>query len=164
MIKRILNAVLVLWVTMTITFLLMHAVPGGPFARAKNLPPAVMQNIEERYKLNDPLLKQYTDYIDHVLQGDMGPSFKYPGRSVNDIIREGLPVSFQLGADSLVIAVLLGFPAGLYAALKRGRWQDKVINFGTTLGIAIPSFVAAALLIEVFALKLGLLPPAMWNG
>ena len=164
MIKRILNAVLVLWVTMTITFLLMHAIPGGPFTTNRRLPPTVMKNIEERYKLNDPLLKQYTDYVDHVMQGDLGPSFKYPGRTVNDIIREGFPVSFQLGAESLVLSVLMGIPAGLYAALKRNRWQDRIINFCTALGIAVPSFVAAALLIEIFALKLGLFPPAMWEG
>ena len=163
-VKRILNALVVLWVVITITFLLMHAIPGGPFTTEKNLPPAVMRNIEERYKLNDPLPKQYADYLLNITHGDLGPSFKYQGRTVNDIIKESFPVSFHLGMDSIILAIFIGIPAGVFAALKRNRWQDRVINFCTTLGVAVPSFVMAALFIEVFALKLGILPSAMWNG
>ena len=100
----------------------------------------------------------------NVLHGDMGPSFKYPGRSVNDIIREGFPVFLQLGLESLALALLLGIPAGLAAALKRNQWQDRVINCFATLGMAVPSFVVAALLIDVFALRLGILPAAMWSS
>ena len=143
---------------------LMHAIPGGPFTTARKLPPAVLQNIEVRYKLNDPLLTQYKDYAVNVLHGDMGPSFKYPGRSVNDIIREGFPVSLQLGLESLALALIFGIPAGLAAALKRNQWQDRVINCFATLGMAVPSFVVAALLIDVFALRLGILPAAMWSS
>lgn len=163
-VKRIGNAVIVLWVVITLTFCLMHAIPGGPFTTEKNLPPQVMANIEARYKLNDPLYKQYTDYLVNMVNGDLGPSFKYQGRSVNDIIAESFPVSFHLGMNSIILAVIIGIPAGVYAALKRGKWQDRVINFCTTLGVAVPSFVLAALFIEVFALKLGLLPAAMWSG
>ncbi len=163
-IKRLCNAVVVLWVVITITFGLMHAIPGGPFTTEKNLPPQVMANIEARYKLNDPLYKQYTDYLVNITHGDLGPSFKYQGRTVNDIIKESFPVSFRLGMDSIFLAILIGIPAGVFAALKRGKWQDRVINFFTTLGVAVPSFVLAALFIEVFALKLGLLPAAMWGG
>ncbi len=163
-VKRILNALVVLWVVITITFLLMHAIPGGPFTTEKNLPPAVMKNIEERYKLNDPLSKQYTDYLVNITHGDLGPSFKYQGRTVNDIIKESFPVSFHLGVNSILLSILIGIPAGVFAALKRNRWQDRVINFCTTMGVAVPSFVLAALFIEVFALKLGLLPAAMWGG
>lgn len=100
----------------------------------------------------------------NVLHGDMGPSFKYPGRSVNDIIREGFPVSLQLGLESLALALIFGIPAGLAAALKRNQWQDRVINCFATLGMAVPSFVVAALLIDVFALRLGILPAAMWSS
>ncbi|MCH3959408.1 MAG: ABC transporter permease [Selenomonas sp.] len=163
-IKRILNAGVVLLVVITLTFCLMHAIPGGPFTTEKNLPPQVMANIEARYKLNDPLPKQYADYLVNMAHGDLGPSFKYQGRSVNDIIKESFPVSFHLGLDSIFLAILIGIPAGVFAALKRNKWQDRVINFCTTLGVAVPSFVLAALFIEVFALKLGLLPAAMWNG
>ena len=94
-IKRIFNAVIVLWVVTTITFFLMHAIPGGPFTVEKSLPPIVQQSIEERYKLNDPLYKQYSDYLTNLIQGDLGPSFKYPGRSVNDIIKDGFLYHFN---------------------------------------------------------------------
>ena len=146
-IKRIFNAVLVLWVVITITFGLMHAIPGGPFTVEKSLPPVVLKSIEERYKLNDPLYKQYGDYLTNLVQGDLGPSFKYPGRSVNDIIKDGFPVSFQLGMEAVLIAVIIGIPAGVLAAVKQGKWQDHAVNFCTTLGVAVPSFVVAALLI-----------------
>ena len=164
MIKRVLNALAVLWVVITLTFFLMHAIPGGPFTAEKSLPPVVLHSIEERYKLNDPLYKQYGDYLTNLLQGDLGPSFKYPGRSVNDIIKDGFPVSFELGMEAIIFAVIVGIPAGVLAAVKRGRWQDSMVNFCTTLGVAVPSFVAAALLIYVLSTKLHLLPAAMWNG
>lgn len=163
-IKRVFNAVLVLWVVITITFGLMHAIPGGPFTVEKSLPPVVLKSIEERYKLNDPLYKQYGDYLANLVQGDLGPSFKYPGRSVNDIIKDGFPVSFQLGMEAVLIAVIIGIPAGILAAVKQGKWQDHVVNFCTTLGVAVPSFVVAALLIYVLSTKLHLLPSAMWEG
>ena len=163
-IKRIFNAVIVLWVVTTITFFLMHAIPGGPFTIEKSLPPIVQQSIEERYKLNDPLYKQYSDYLTNLIQGDLGPSFKYPGRSVNDIIKDGFPVSFQLGMEAVLIAIIIGIPAGIIAAINQGKWQDHAVNFFTTLGVAVPSFVVAALLIYVLSTKLHLLPSAMWEG
>lgn len=163
-IRRVFNAVLVLWVVITITFGLMHAIPGGPFTVEKSLPLVVLKSIEERYKLNDPLYKQYGDYLANLVQGDLGPSFKYPGRSVNDIIKDGFPVSFQLGMEAVLIAVIIGIPAGILAAVKQGKWQDHVVNFCTTLGVAVPSFVVAALLIYVLSTKLHLLPSAMWEG
>lgn len=163
-IKRIFNAVIVLWVVTTITFFLMHAIPGGPFTVEKSLPPIVQQSIEKRYKLNDPLYKQYSDYLINLIQGDLGPSFKYPGRTVNDIIADGFPVSFQLGMEAVLIAIIIGIPAGIIAAVNQGKWQDHAVNFCTTLGVAVPSFVVAALLIYVLSTKLHLLPSAMWEG
>lgn len=163
-IKRIFNAVIVLWIVITITFFLMHAIPGGPFTAEKSLPPYVLHSIEERYKLNDPLYKQYSDYLSNLIQGDLGPSFKYPGRSVNDIIKDGFPVSFKLGIESVFIAMFIGIPAGILSAVKKGKWQDKLINFFTTLGVAVPSFVVSALLIYILSTKLHILPAAMWNG
>jgi oligopeptide transport system permease protein len=148
---------------MTVTFFLMHAIPGGPFTAEKNLPPAVKANIEARYKLNDPLSTQYIDYVGNILHGDLGPSFKYVGRSVNDIIGESFPVSFELGMEAIVVSLCFGVPAGVLAAFRRNRWQDRTVNFLTTLGIAVPGFVLAALLVDVFAMKLGWLPAAMWN-
>lgn len=163
-IKRIFNVFIVLWIVITITFFLMHAIPGGPFTAEKSLPPYVLHSIEERYKLNDPLYKQYGDYLCNLLQGDLGPSFKYPGRSVNDIIKDGFPVSFKLGIEAILIAIIIGIPAGILAGVKKDKWQDRAVNFFTTLGVAVPSFVVAALLIYVLSTKLHLLPAAMWNG
>lgn len=163
-IKRIFNAFIVLWIVITITFFLMHAIPGGPFTAEKSLPPYVLHSIEERYKLNDPLYKQYGDYLCNLVQGDLGPSFKYPGRSVNDIIKDGFPVSFKLGIEAILIAIIIGIPAGILAGVKKDKWQDGAVNFFTTLGVAVPSFVVAALLIYVLSTKLHLLPAAMWNG
>ena len=164
LIKRIGNSIIVLWVVMTVTFLLMHAIPGGPFTAEKSLPPAVKANIEARYKLNDPLLTQYKDYLANVIRGDLGPSFKYVGRSVNDIIAESFPVSLELGVESIFLALLVGVPAGVLAAYRRSRWPDRAVNLLTTLGVAVPSFVMSALLVELFAMKLGWLPAAMWNS
>ena len=164
LIKRIGNSIIVLWVVMTVTFLLMHAIPGGPFTAEKSLPPAVKANIEARYKLNDPLLTQYKDYLANVIRGDLGPSFKYVGRSVNDIIAESFPVSLELGVESIFLALLVGVPAGVLAAYRRSRWPDRAVNLLTTLGVAVPSFVLSALLVELFAMKLGWLPAAMWNS
>lgn len=163
-IKRIFNAFIVLWIVISITFFLMHAIPGGPFTAEKSLPPYVLHSIEERYKLNDPLYKQYGDYLCNLVQGDLGPSFKYPGRSVNDIIKDGFPVSFKLGIEAILIAIIIGIPAGILAGVKKDKWQDRAVNFFTTLGVAVPSFVVAALLIYVLSTKLHLLPAAMWNG
>ena len=142
----------------------MHAIPGGPFTAEKSLPPYVLHSIEKRYKLNDPLYKQYGDYLCNLVQGDLGPSFKYPGRSVNDIIKDGFPVSFKLGIEAILIAIIIGIPAGILAGVKKDKWQDRAVNFFTTLGVAVPSFVVAALLIYVLSTKLHLLPAAMWNG
>lgn len=163
-IKRIFNAFIVLWIVITITFFLMRAIPGGPFTAEKSLPSYVLHSIEERYKLNDPLYKQYGDYLCNLVQGDLGPSFKYPGRSVNDIIKDGFPVSFKLGIEAILIAIIIGIPAGILAGVKKDKWQDRAVNFFTTLGVAVPSFVVAALLIYVLSTKLHLLPAAMWNG
>lgn len=142
----------------------MHAIPGGPFTAEKSLPPYVLHSIEERYKLNDPIYVQYGDYLTNLVQGDLGPSFKYPGRSVNDIIKDGFPVSFKLGMEAILLAIIIGIPSGVIAATHKDKWQDKFVNFFTTLGVAVPSFVVAALLIYILSTKLHLLPAAMWNG
>lgn len=162
--SRLVSMALVLFVITTATFLLMHAVPGGPFTAEKNLPESVLKNINERYHLNDPLWKQYTDYLGNVVRGDFGPSFKYEARTVNDIIAESFPVSAELGFIAVSIAVSLGVPAGVIAALRQNRWPDYLAMFGATIGISVPSFILATLFIYLFALKLELLPAAMWDG
>ncbi len=161
---RFLSMLVVLLIITTATFVLMHAVPGGPFTAEKNLPESVMKNINERYHLNDPLWKQYTDYLANVVRGDLGPSFKYESRTVNDIIAESFPVSATLGTMAVLLAILLGIPAGIIAALRQNRWPDYLAMFGATIGISVPNFILATLFIYVFALKLELFPVAMWDG
>ncbi len=162
--QRIISSFMVLFVIITITFLLMHTIPGGPFSREKKIPVAVLRNIEEHYRLNDPLGKQYVDYLGRLAHFDLGPSFKYEGRRVNDIIRESFPVSLELGLVSIGIAVLVGIPAGVVAALRQNQWQDYVTMIFATIGVSVPSFVLATLLIYLFAVKLSLLPAAMWGS
>ncbi|HAI85905.1 MAG TPA: peptide ABC transporter permease, partial [Firmicutes bacterium] len=121
----------------------MHTIPGGPFKKEKALPPAIQRNIEERYKLNDPLWKQYADYLKNLLRGDLGPSFKYLGRSVNDIIRDGFPVSAALGAWAILFALVVGVPAGIISALNQNKWQDNAVMAIAIIGVSVPNFVIA---------------------
>ena len=161
---RFLSMLLVLWVIVTATFVLMHAIPGGPFTAEKALPEAVLKNIEARYHLNDPLPKQYMDYLGNLLQGDLGPSFKYESRTVNEIIAESFPVSAELGLVAVSISVLIGIPAGMAGALYHNRWPDHLVMLLATFGISVPSFILATVLIYIFALWLNLLPAAMWGS
>ncbi|MDT8900503.1 ABC transporter permease [Anaeroselena agilis] len=163
-VSRFLSMLLVLFIITTATFVLMHAIPGGPFTAEKNLPEAVLKNLNERYHLNDPLFKQYTDYLANVARGDLGPSFKYEARTVNDIIAESFPVSAELGLAAVFIAVAGGLPMGIIAALRQNRWPDYLCMFAATIGISVPGFILATLFIYVFALKLELFPAAMWGG
>ncbi len=162
--RRIGAGVLVLWIVTTLTFFLMHAIPGGPFTADKELPEAVMKNINARYHLNDPLFKQYTDYLAHLVRGDLGPSFRYTTENVNQIISRSFPVSATIGALALVLAVVLGIPAGIMAALRQNRWQDNAAMGLTTLLISVPSFIVATLLMYIFAYKLRWLPAALWGS
>ena len=162
--NRFFSMLTVLLVITTVTFILMHSIPGGPFTDERKLPPAVMKNIEERYHLNDPLWVRYTDYLKNLLKGDLGPSFKYESRTVNDIIADSFPVSVELGALSVAIAAAVGIPVGVVSALHQNKWPDYLAMFLGTIGTSVPSFILATLLIYVFALKLQLLPAAMWDG
>jgi oligopeptide transport system permease protein len=162
--RRFVSMLIVLFIITTATFVLMHSVPGGPFTAEKNLPESVLKNINERYHLNDPLWKQYVDYLGNVVKGDLGPSFKYESRTVNDIIAESFPVSAALGTMAVLVALIIGIPAGITAALRQNRWPDYLAMFGATIGISVPNFILATLFIYIFALKLELFPAAMWDG
>ena len=139
--RRIGSALVILWVIISITFVLMHAIPGGPFTSEKKLPPQVKASIEAKYHLDDPLWKQYADYIGGVVTGDLGPSYKYEGRSVNDIIGESFPVSAQLGLLALCVAVVGGITAGAISAMRPNGIIDYAITFVSTLGISVPTFI-----------------------
>lgn len=162
--KRLLQGVPVLLVVATVTFLLMHAVPGGPFDRDKKLPPEIMANIEAKYHLDKPVWQQYLLYLGQVVRGDLGPSYKYIGRDVSDIIRDTFPVSLTLGLCAVLVTLVLGIPAGVLSAARQNSIWDRTCIFIATLGISLPSFVLGALLILIFSHQLHLLPPALWEG
>ena len=164
LLRRLGGSILVIWVIITITFMLMHAIPGGPFTGEKKLPPQVLASIEEKYHLNDPLWKQYGDYMVSIGHFDLGPSFKYEGRSVNEIISESFPVSAQLGLVALVVALIGGIGAGAVSAIKPNSWVDYAITIGSTLGISVPIFIIGALLVYWLGFVWTIFPVALWKG
>ncbi len=161
--KRILWAIPVLWIVATITFAMMHLVPGGPFDREKKLPPEIKANIEAKFHLDKPLPVQYALYLKGLLRGDLGPSYKYLGRTVNDVIADTLPVSMQLGFLALLVGLVVGLSAGVASAVWARTALDKTSMFLATAGISIPNFVLGALLIQLFSHQFKLLPPALWE-
>lgn len=161
--RRLVTMFLALLFITTFTFFGMKIIPGGPFSKEKQLPPSVMKNIEAKYGFNDPLTKQYMDYMKNVAKGDLGPSFKYPNRTVNNIIKEAFPVSATLGTISVLLALSLGLLLGILAALKQNQWQDYVAVIIATIGFSVPSFVLAAFLQYTISYKLGWVVPAMWG-
>ena len=165
--KRIGLAILTIWVVITITFFVMHAVPGGPFVGEKATPPAVQAAMEAKYGLDKPVLEQYFTYLgDIVLRFDFGPSLKQRGRQVIDIIADGMKVSAKLGLIAAFGALVVGIVLGAVAALRRNKVIDKVIMVITTAFVSMPSFIAGALLLTIFAVSLHLLPAngAQKNG
>lgn len=164
MLRRILWAVPVLWLVATLTFVIMHIVPGGPFDKEKKLPPEIKANIEAKYHLNEPLSRQYLLYVQGLLHGDLGPSYKYLGRSVNDIIGDSLPVSMRLGLLALGVALAMGLSAGIFSSFFRNSILDRLSMFAATAGIATPNFVLGVFLIFIFSYHFKLFPPALWEG
>ena len=162
--KRILHGLAVLWVVVTLTFALLRILPGGPFDQERRLPPEVMANIEAKYHLDESLPAQYGRYIKGIALGDLGPSYKYTDRNVGDIILDTLPASVVLGLLALVLALALSLPLGVTAAAFHDRWIDRFCTFVATLGISLPNFVLGAILIWVFALKLGWFQAARWGA
>lgn len=165
--KRIGLAILTIWVVITITFFVMHAVPGGPFVGEKATTPAVQAAMEAKYGLDKPVLEQYFTYLDDiVLRFDFGPSLKQRGRQVIDIIADGMKVSAKLGLIAAFGALVVGIVLGAVAALQRNKVIDKVIMVITTAFVSMPSFIAGALLLTIFAVSLHLLPAngAQKNG
>ncbi|MBR0572746.1 MULTISPECIES: oligopeptide ABC transporter permease OppB [Pasteurellaceae] len=162
--KRILEAIPTLFILITFSFFLMRLAPGNPFSSEKAYPPEVMANIEAKYHLNEPLYKQYGLYLENLVHGDFGPSFKYKDQSVNDLLASAFPVSLKLGSIAFIFAVLLGITAGVIAALKQNsKWDYIVMGFAMT-GVIMPSFVFAPLLVLFFAIYMKWLPAGGWNG
>jgi oligopeptide transport system permease protein len=163
-VRRILWLLPVLFVVSIITFTLMHAVPGGPWASEKPLNAAVVARLNALYHLGDPVWKQYLDWITGMLRFDFGPSYQYRNRGVNDILGDGWPITVQLGLMTFVVAIGVGIPLGIFAALGHNRWPDYVATTISMLGIATPSFVLAILLIVVFSVGLDWFPSRGWKG
>ncbi len=157
--KRIALAVLTVWVVITLTFFVMRAVPGGPFLGEKAITPEAMAALEEKYGLDKPLLTQYGTYLkDIVTRFDFGPSLKLRGRTVSEVIGEGLRVSAKIGLIAAAIATVAGIFLGTAAALRRNRLTDKLIMVITTAFVSMPSFIIGTLLLLLFAVKLMLVP------
>jgi oligopeptide transport system permease protein len=150
--KRFLETIPVLFIIATATFFMMRAAPGGPFDAEKRMSKEVRENIEKHYGLDQPLWKQYVSYLGNLVRGDLGPSFKYPNRSVNELIADSFPVSLELGLWSLLIALFFGLLAGVVASLKQNTALDYVPMSLAMIGICIPTFVMGPLLISGFAL------------
>ncbi len=164
LIRRILWLVPVLFVVSLITFLLMHLVPGGPWSGDKQVYGGVLNAINVKYHLTEPIWQQYGRWVFDFIRGDFGPSFKYADRSINQIIAEGAPVTLQLGFMAFILAVGTGIPLGIIAALGHNRWPDYVATFISMLGIATPSFILAILLVVVFSVGFKVLPALGWGA
>lgn len=162
--RRLLVAIPTLFLVVTVAFFMMRAAPGGPFDTDRKLSPAIEKNIREQYGMNKPLPQQYLDYVGGVLKGDFGPSLKYRDKSVLQILKENYPVSLKLGLSAIVIASVTGVSLGVLAALRQNRSVDYGVMAVAILGVCVPTFVTAPLLVLAFASKLGWLPTAGWNG
>ncbi|UHQ23757.1 ABC transporter permease subunit [Lysobacter sp. 5GHs7-4] len=161
---RLLEAAITLWLLATLCFVLLRAAPGGPFDTEKAAPPEVQAALAAQYRLDRPLPAQYAAWLGDVVRGDLGPSFQYPDYRVTQLIANALPVSMLNGGLALLLALLLGIPLGAWAALRSGRWTDRGLMFAAGLGLAIPKFVAAPLLVLLFAVTLHWLPAGGWGG
>ncbi|CAM3044236.1 oligopeptide ABC transporter permease OppB [Vibrio rarus] len=161
--KRIFEAIPTLLVLITVSFFLMRFAPGNPFSSERPLPPEVMANINAKYGLDKPVLQQYTTYLTNILQGDFGPSFKYKDFTVNELVSNALPVSAKVGFLAFIFTVIMGVTVGTIAALRQNSGLDYGIMATAMLGVVMPSFVLAPVLIYLFSINLGWLPAGGWN-
>lgn len=162
--RRFLWIIPVLFVVSVITFTLMHSVPGGPWAREKALPAGTVARLNEKYGLDDPVYIQYVSWVGNLVQGNLGPSYKFEDRTVNDIVGGGILTTVQLGLMAFALSVLLGIPLGVIAALGHNRWPDYLSTSVSIIGISMPSFVLALLMIVFFGVTLKVLPTQGWKG
>ena len=162
--RRLLQAIVVLFIVVTLTFLLVRSAPGNPFTTEKKIPPEIMEELEKQYDLKGPIWYQYVQYMGKVAHGDLSISTQYRDRSVNEIIAQTLPVSMTLGSVAYFLALLFGITFGAWAAVRHNRWGDRGLMLIALLGISIPSFVLAPMLVLFFAIYLNVLPVAGWGS
>ena len=160
---RLLQAIPVLLIVISLTFMLVHSAPGGPFSADKAVPPEVIKALEAQYNLDQPLWQQYVSYLGDVLQGDFGPSFKYPGRDVTELIAAGLPATAELAFYAMLVALVIGVSAGVAAAMRPNTAQDYIPMSAAMIGICMPSFLLGPLLVLVFGIYLEWLPVSGWD-
>ena len=161
--RRLGAAVPVLLAVITLTFFMVHSAPGGPFDEEKAVSPEVLVKLNEKYNLNEPLWKQYFDYLGGVIQGDFGPSFRYPSRSVTELISIGLPITFELAFYAILFALMLGVIAGVISSLKQNTAYDYIPMTIAMAGICIPSIVLGPSLTLIFGIWLQWLPVTGWG-
>ncbi|AOW82917.1 oligopeptide ABC transporter permease OppB [Vibrio mimicus] len=161
--KRIFEAIPTMLVLITISFFLMRYAPGNPFSSERPLPPEVMANINAKYGLDKPVSEQYLTYLTNIVQGDFGPSFKYKDYTVNELIASALPVSVKIGLAAFFFTVIMGVTVGTIAALKQNTWVDYTIMSTAMLGVVMPSFVLAPVLIYIFAINFNIFPAGGWQ-
>ena len=159
--KRILASILTIFILITVTFFLMHAVPGGPFVSDK-ITESTREKMEEKYGLDKPLTTQYVIYLENLVKGDLGTSFSKKGRTVNSILVEKFPFSAKFGLMAIGLALLIGIPLGALAAIKHGKLADRIVMLFTTVFISVPGFVLGTLLLVVFCALLQI-APATWT-
>ena len=162
--SRILEAVLTLWLLATLCFFLLRSAPGGPFDNEKTAPPEVQAALNEQYRLDQPLLSQYSAWLGDVMRGDLGPSFQYADYRVTELIAGSFPITLINGSAALLLSLLIGIPLGVWAALRSGSLLDRILMFTAGLGLSIPKFVIAPILILIFAVTLKWLPAGGWNN
>lgn len=156
--KRIISALITILLIATLTFAMMHSIPGGPFTRERPVPPEILKVLNEKYNLDAPLHEQYFDYMKGLLTFDLGPSYVITGTTVNELIVTGFPVSARIGGMASILIIVFGIVLGVTSALKQNKPIDYIVMFMATLGVTVPSFVVATLIIYVFAGQLGWIP------
>jgi len=161
--KRSLIALITIWIIVTVTFFLMHSIPGDPFTNEKRISPEIMQNLNAKYGLDKPLITQYGIYLKNLVKGDLGDSMKYKNRSVNSMLADGFPISARLGLMATAVGAGLGIMFGIIAALNRAKAFDYFIILLAVVGVSVPGFVFAALFQYWFGVKLQWLPVARWG-
>lgn len=161
--KRLLMAIVTMWVIITITFVIMHAVPGDPFAREGKMPEQVYQNLRAQYGLDKPLGEQYVIYLKNIMKGDFGKSMKSQAETVNQMIKRGAPVSAQIGLQAFIISMILGPALGSIAALYQNKLPDYITMIIAIIGISVPSFILATLLVQFVAKQVAWLPISGWG-
>ncbi|MDA9095836.1 ABC transporter permease [Porticoccaceae bacterium] len=160
---RLLQAIPVLLIVISLTFFLVHSAPGGPFSADKAVPPEVIKALEAQYNLDQPLWQQYVSYLGDIVQGDFGPSFKYPGRDVSELIAAGLPATAELAFYAMLVALVIGVSAGVAAAMRPNTAQDYIPMSAAMIGICMPSFLLGPLLVLIFGIHLEWLPVSGWG-